>query len=405
MTNCIACGSGQISMGLDFGLQPVSTNYLKSPQEIASNRYPLNVVQCRECALVQLSPPFPAVELVPPFEWIFYKEPEGHLDDMVDVIESILSSNAAAKILGVSYKEESSLQRLQKRGFNNLHLLDVCEDLGASSELGYPNIESVPSELTIDKALKIAKTHGPFDVVIARHVLEHAADVRSFICALRALLGQGGLLVVEVPDCEMNIRRADVSMLWEEHSAYFTTNSLRRFLKHSGFSECLFKSYKMKFENCLVSFAHVSEKIAEIDNPEPNELFEFENYCSGLVSRKEDVRNLLQDRVRRGEKLAVYGAGHLAETFLNLFDMSDMFDCVIDDTPHKQGLFMPGSRLPVLGREALLSRGILHCVLAISVEVEEKVIMNNGAFREKGGTFSSCLVGSDRYITSNCPEN
>ena len=42
------------------------------------------------------------------------------------------------------------------------------------------------------------------------------------------------------------------------------------------------------------------------------------------------------------------GAGHLSGAFINLYGLAEQIEFVADDNPNKQGLLMPGSRLPIL---------------------------------------------------------
>ena len=72
---------------------------------------------------------------------------------------------------------------------------------------------------------------------------------------------------------------------------------------------------------------------------------------------------------------------------------------VIDDNPHKRGLYMPGSKLPIAGSPALLERDISLCLLSLNPIGEQKVIEKNSAFVERGGTFASIFPASARALT------
>ena len=78
-----------------------------------------------------------------------------------------------------------------------------------------------------------------------------------------------------------------------------------------------------------------------------------------------EVRARLQALFRTwrqdGKRVALFGAGHLAARFVNLFSLGDWIDSVIDDNSHKQRVLMPGSRLPIYDSSAS-SRGGSTCV-------------------------------------------
>lgn len=99
-----------------------------------------------------------------------------------------------------------------------------------------------------------------------------------------------------------------------------------------------------------------------------------------------------------GKKLAAYGAGHLTAAFINFHGLADYFACVIDDTPQKQGLFLPGANLPIVARSRLLDGDIAHCLFGLAPQIEDKVIANNQEFVARGGQFHSMFADSPRSI-------
>ena len=49
--------------------------------------------------------------------------------------------------------------------------------------------------------------HGPFDLVLCRHVLEHTYNPATFLKGVRDLMSPGGVLLIEVPNLEAPLRR------------------------------------------------------------------------------------------------------------------------------------------------------------------------------------------------------
>ena len=71
---------------------------------------------------------------------------------------------------------------------------------------------------------------------------------------------------------------------------------------------------------------------------------------------------------------------------------------LVDDDINKQGLFMPGTRLPICSSSALLERDIELCLLGINPDIEEKIIANHSGFRDRGGVFQSIYPNSKRTL-------
>lgn len=88
------------------------------------------------------------------------------------------------------------------------------------------------------------------------------------------------------------------------------------------------------------------------------------------------------------------GAGHLCCAFVSFLNLDNYFEFVVDDNPHKQGLFMPSSHLPIYKSAALLENEIKLCLLSLSPDSEAKVVQKNQAFLQRGGTFHSIFPAS-----------
>lgn len=101
----------------------------------------------------------------------------------------------------------------------------------------------------------IAARHGPADVLIVRHILEHAEDVQTFVQGIAALLKPAGLLMVEVPDCTISLKHADYCMVWDKHSLYLTPATFEQLLSIGGFETVSSRVYPLPFENSLVILA------------------------------------------------------------------------------------------------------------------------------------------------------
>lgn len=397
MSECISCNGERVA-GMDFGLQPVTNHYHTA--NVRPPAFPLTLSQCTRCSLVQLSPPFPYQSLSPPHAWITYKEPEGHLDHLCDQLALQMKGQEDKLVLGASYKDGSTVERMAARGFKNTRILDVRTDLGAAQ--AHPNIESVPGLLTPAKALELSERYGKAGVIIARHVLEHAENIAAFMEALGILLAKDGLLVFEVPDCEANMERSDISMIWEEHASYFTEYTFNDVFPRFGYDVSFYKSYPLRFENCLVAFVRANKATRNAENPQKqkDEKALFVRYCREIEKNRQAVRNFLKEEIARGQKFAIYGAGHLACAFITLYELQDFITCIVDDTPEKQGLYLPGTDLPIEGKSALTEHGITRCLLALSVEIEDKVIARNDAFTQNGGAFFSIFAASPRSFSA-----
>ena len=97
----------------------------------------------------------------------------------------------------------------------------------------------------------------------------------------------------------------------------------------------------------------------------------------------------------------MFGTGHAACMFINLFEIKDLVDFAIDDNSKKKGFYIPGSKIPIYSSESLSNKKINLCLLGLSSESEKKIIKKHQTFKEGGGVFASIYPGSKYAIESH----
>lgn len=393
---CAVCQGPSLTPLLDVGPQPISNRFLRSPTD-PEERFPIALQQCDTCGLIQIETPVPARALVPPYDWITYHEPEGHLDGLVDILMTLPGVGAGGVAGGVSFKDDTTLARLERRGLRSWRL-DLREDLGvAEAGPGY-GVETIQDRLTPGIADAIARRREPANVLLVRHILEHAGAPLDFIEALKRLVAPGGHIVFEVPDCSRAIEARDYTTIWEEHTLYYTPETLVGGLPRAGLRVERMENYPYPFENSLVAIASANGSPPPV-RPADAAVVDHERrrgaaFGGAFNAQRDKVRRRLGDHRRDRGAIALFGAGHLAGTFVSLFGVDDLIECVIDDNPHKRGLYMPGSKLPIVGSPALVEREITLCLLGVNPIAEENVIGKHAAFIGRGGVFASIFPAS-----------
>jgi hypothetical protein len=264
------------------------------------------------------------------------------------------------------------------------------QDLGIADPLA--GLETIQCATTTERADELAKKHGQADLLLVRHLLEHAHAPKRFFDALGRLTKPTGSLVFEIPESKKFLAACDYSFVWEEHIAYFTIETLRRFIKHARFDPWSLMTYEYPLEDSLVAVVRPVSPGKNADEPAAAEIALGNQYSKHFAEARERTRADLSRLKNEGKRVAVFGAGHLAAKFLNLFDLQDLVYCVIDDNPHKLGLRMPGSGVPVRPSSVLINEKIDLCLLSLSPESEKKVIAGKQAYVDQGGQFRSIFT-------------
>jgi hypothetical protein len=371
----------------DFGVQPVCHHFFDGVNK--ETTHPIHFAQCAACGAAQLIDPIPPAKLTPHFDWITYNEPEAHLDALVEVLRNLPGITPQSSICGLSYKEDSTRARLAKLGYTNSWRIDGRADLQITDS--HAGMEAVQDRIRPSLVEHLRQRYGAPDMVIARHVLEHTHDPIAFMESLRRWVKSSGYVVFEVPDCARGFDLLDYTTLWEDHTLYFVEPTFLMCLKAGGFSIARFEQYPAAYENCLVGIVQPAAPAGTIwlaHDALEKEKRRAEGFARGWAGRRQGMRELLTHWRQRGN-IAIFGAGHQSAMFINLLGVANLIDFVVDDHPHKRGLKMPGSRLPIVGSEALMDGKVKLCLSSLGVESETKIIRKHADFTDQGGTFAS----------------
>jgi hypothetical protein len=388
---CSYCGSSDFEVLLDLGSQPVANRFIKNLSE-PELRHQLKIVLCGKCGTTQIESPIPSKQLVPLFDWITYREPEEHLGTLVQQLIGLPDVTQRSSITGITFKDQSTVDRFGRLGFENAHVIEPLTDLDISD--ANAGIETIESNLNPATASKIVDRHGRSDVVLARHILEHAHSPASFLAGLRALVSPEGYIVIEVPDASRMFDLLDYSAIWEEHLTYFTERSLRSALGENGLDVVDIAIHEGGGENLMVAIARPGQASISTEQMGVEGIESARRFGLAMPEQSARIRSVLTDHKEKTEKIAVLGAGHLSASYINFHGLTELIELVVDDDPNKQGMLMPGSRLPIVESVALVDAGITLCLLGINPASEPAVIKRNPEFLDKGGRFASILPAS-----------
>jgi len=344
------------------------------------------VEQCTACGLVQLAQTIPAADLRALQSTIAYHESDEHLQEFVDQILQLPGVSQESVFCGISIYDDPLLDKLAERGYRRSWRVELERDLGVSA--AHAGIETLQDCLGPQPAQSIVARHGRADVVIARHSFEHAHDPTRFMGALRTIGQPDGFIVIEVPDCVRPLEAGDAGAIWEEHVLYFTPATLQTSLAALGFRVVDFSIYAHELEDSLVCMVAVGEVAASTTAANLSiELRRAEHFVDRMLAEREKWLAVLSEHTRTRGRVALFGAGHRSGTFINLLGLANHLEFVVDDDANKVGLYMPGSRLPIVPSSRLQTDDISLCLLSLSPKGQRRVVERNRAFTSRGGMF------------------
>ena len=229
--SCRLCQGHDLSEALLLDRMPLSHHLRRAASE-PDPRFSLRFEICKRCGLFQIVEPVPATLIYGEAETYTtgFQKPR-HLDDL---ITTAIASADPGRVLDVGCNDGALMAALKRHGYG---FVAGVEPNAAAAALAVKAGHAVYCDfLSPALAERIVAEHGVFDALYLRHVAEHIGELASFFAALRRLLRDGGLLVMELPEVEAGFARGNPAILWEEHVSYFTEPLAAYLLALYGFS-------------------------------------------------------------------------------------------------------------------------------------------------------------------------
>ena len=142
-----------MKLSLDFGLQPVSNRFYPLESDSSAPKFQLGLKVDPKTGLIKLDKLFPVEELKPRHDWLTCFEPEDHLDKLVEDLIKLPGIHNSSVIGAYSFKDDSTIKRLNSKGYNNTWRVDPESDLGVDK---FANVETYQQEFTLKKSRILA---------------------------------------------------------------------------------------------------------------------------------------------------------------------------------------------------------------------------------------------------------
>jgi hypothetical protein len=236
------------------------------------------------------------------------------------------------------------------------------------------------------------------DLVIANNVLAHVPDLDDFVAGFQAALKRGGLLSVEFPHLLRLMAENQFDTIYHEHLSYLSLAVVRRLFARHGLTVVDVEELSTHGGSLRVQARHSDDALARptdrvnalIAREEDAGLLRLARYDAFAEQAREVKRALLDFLIaakRKGQSIVGYGAPAKGNTLLNYCGVRrDFLDYTVDRSPHKQGLFLPGTRIPVHAPGRIMETRP-DFVLILPWNLKEEIMGQMSAIRDWGGRF------------------
>ncbi len=392
---CRSCGGASLEPIWTGGVMPSATRLLTHDQlRTKEARYPLELVLCPQCSLVQITETVPSEEVSRDSVY-FASYSESMLRHARSLASQVMASQRlrpSSLVLEIASNDGYLLKNYRAAGIPNLGIEPAVKMAEAARR--EHNVPTLCKFFTRKLAADIEACGQPADVVHVHNVLPSVADVNDFAEGVRVVLKDTGVAVVEVPYVKDLIDNVEFDTIYHEHLCYFSLTSLVALFTRHGL-------VVHDVERIATSGGSLRLFVGKTgrSSPRVQKLLEEERgwgvdrapFYATFGQRVEKLRHelvgLLKQLKADGRRIAGYGASAKGSMLLNYCKIGpDMVDFVVDRNTFKHGRYTPGAHLKIHSPEKLVEDRPDY-VLLLSWGFADEILAQQALYRRRGGRF------------------
>lgn len=378
---------------LSLGEIPLVNALVEPGDTSVDARYPLDVVRCPRCTLVQITETVPPETLFRTYSY-FSSYSETFLEHARRFAERAIAELGLGErslVVEAASNDGYLLQNFVQHGVPVLGI-EPAENVAAVARAR--GIETVAEFLDAELAAQIVAERGVADLVVANNVLAHVPDLHGFVSGLATLAGDRGLVAIEVPYLRDLVDRLEFDTIYHEHLSYFTLTSLTQVLEAHGLAIGEVERLPVHGGSLRVLASRgaeardaVKQLLVEEEEWGVGERAHFDGFARAVESLRQELHEFVVGLVDSGSTVAAYGAAAKGVVLANTCDLdATLVRFVVDRSPHKQGKLLPGVRIPVAATEALARERPDYCLL-FAWNLADEIVSQQSDYRRRGGTF------------------
>lgn len=397
---CRHCGAEVSLPVIDLGSAPPSNAYLKAEDLNAPEVwFPLRVLVCEACWLVQTED-FAGREDLFSADYAYLSSISAtwraHVDAYAGAMTPKLDLTADSLVVEIAANDGILLECFQKRGIPVLGVEPTGFAAARARERGLQIIESFFGRCL---AAQMRADGIGADLIAANNVLAHVPDINDFTSGIAELLKPDGVATFEFPHLLNLIGETQFDTIYHEHFSYLSLAVAERVLAANGLqvfdveelpthggSLRVFAQRRDTGKRTVadrVEAVKARERDAGLEHPDT-----YRNFQVRADRIKDDLVAFLIGEKRSGRTVAAYGAAAKGNTLLNYAGVRpDLVSFVVDRNPLKQGQFLPGSRIPILAEDAIVTRKP-GTILILPWNIAGEIIRNTSHIADWGGRFA-----------------
>jgi SAM-dependent methyltransferase len=395
---CRCCGAPLSETFANCGLTPMANAFIQpSRADRMEPFYPLHAYVCGQCYLVQLASFESPGEIFSDYLYFssFSTSWLKHAEDYAAKLSQRLSLGAHSSVVEVASNDGYLLQYFAQRGVKVLGIDPAANVAAVAVEKG------IPTEVAFfgaETAARLRSQGVSPDLMAANNVLAHVPDLHDFVEGFRVLLAPSGVATFEFPHLLQLMRHNQFDTIYHEHFSYISLHLAERIFGQHGL--VVFDVEELPTHGgSLRIFVRHAANTAQAETPAVGALRQVEveaglldiatyrRFAEGVVETKCALLEFLVEARRNHKRVVAYGAPAKGNTLLNYCGVGpELIDFTVDRSPHKQGLLLPGTRIPIRAPESIAAAKPDY-LLILPWNLREEIASEMAGVREWGGKF------------------
>jgi len=396
VSSCRFCGSDLQHTFVDLGMSPVANNFLNAAQLSQMEPfYPLHAYVCDRCFLVQIE------QIVTP-EDLFTNYPYfssysdswlQHAKAYANMAIERFGLNGRSQVIELASNDGYLLQYFVAHGIPVLGIEPAANVADEARKTGIPTLVKFFGEET---ARQLVADGVRADLLVGNNVLAHVPRLNDFVEGMKILLKPKGVITMEFPHLMRLVEGNEFDTIYHEHFSYFSLLTVEKVFAAHGLTifdvdELPTHGGSLRIYACHLGDRSVGPRVTKLGEREEAAGFtRLEHYLSFGERVKETKRRILEFLIRakrEGKTVVGYGAPAKANTLLNYCGIRmDFIDYTVDRSPHKQGQFMPGTRIPIYSPERIRETRPDY-LLILPWNLKNEIAEQMAYIRDWGGRF------------------
>lgn len=357
ITKCRISESTNLQKILKLGHQPLA-NSLKRSQTDNEEKFPLSISFCEESSLLQLNETIEKEILFDHYVWVTStsKTAQNYANAFVDRVIAIVDTDQDDLIIEIASNDGTFLKPFLNKGYRKAMGIDPAKNIAEIAN--QQGIKTLPEFWSAALAKEIISEYSNAKIVIARNVIPHVSELLDVIKGIEIVLKDDGVGIIEFHDAGIIQKEMHYDSIYHEHLCYFSIKSMSYLLNRfelnpfhiekspiSGGSWVIYFSKELRGRSAELEQAVLTENEQRV-----NHLSSWQDFSRRVEKHRKETLEILNSL--NGKKVVGFGSSARSQTYLNYCGINNkQINVIIDNNPLKQGLFAPGSSIPIVNFE------------------------------------------------------